>query len=284
MQRPTTSEIEQVVDLLENGIQDEPEQGDADTPVPEPQSEGPQDGENTEPVAADTGQQTEGEGDNEPAPAEKLDLKGLANRLEIDVKELYGLEIPMPGEGESITLGELKDQAHEFSTVKQRQEKLEDERISHQNDVLRSRQELSALVNLLPEIPQELQQQAGAMQQQHLQQEQARLLEVLPEWRDANTFAADREIISNTVAEYGFNDADMSAVTDHRLIKLLHDYGKLRQRMAQAQETAQRVDKSPKKPAKAVKVNKASDLEKRAKAGDQQAAIQLVSELIGPAR
>ena len=279
-----TDQLSQVVDLLEGGgvsdggdqhKPDEKPAGDVDTPVDEEAGSA---------VEASDSEPESLEESEEPTPTAPS-LKDLADRLQIDQAELYSVQIPLPGDGESISLGELKDQFNEFSVVEKRAEKLNEEKVAYENDKLRSYQELQTLVNLLPEVPEQYRSQAAQMQQQHLQTEQARLLEVLPEWKDANNFEAGRSAINGLAGEYGFSPAETAGISDHRLVKLLKDFADMKTIKTQAEEAAQKIVKPPKAPAKpAPKVNKMSELEARAKRGDQSAAIDLVSQLVGAIR
>lgn len=283
----SSEQLSQVAELIENGI---PE--DAPDPVqPEPEQESADNtGEEAEQAQGVADETVDGEPESleegeEPEAAATLSLKELADRLEIEQSDLYSLEIPLPGDGERITLGELKDGYTEFSKVERQAEKLNEEKTAYENDKLRSYQELQTLVNLLPEVPEQYRAQAAQMQQQHLQTEQARLLEVMPEWKDANNFEAGRSAINGLASEYGFSPAEVAGIADHRLVKLLHDYAGMKAQKAQAQEAAQKITKPPKAPAKqAPKRNKLSDLEKRAKGGDQGALIELVSHFTGSTR
>ena len=73
-------------------------------------------------------------------------------------------------------------------------------------------------------------QEADAELRQYLQQEQQRLLDALPEWKDPEKAKAEKQSIATYLMDAGFSKEDISAATDHRMIlmarkAMLYDKG-----------------------------------------------------------
>lgn len=81
-----------------------------------------------------------------------------------------------------------------------------------------------------------------------LQREQAALLDRIPEWQNRDAARADMAAIVKTGAEYGFSEAEINTVTDHRVILMARELSKLKG--AQAALAAQK--KTPPAPRAAV--------------------------------
>ena len=68
---------------------------------------------------------------------------------------------------------------------------------------------------------QALQQEQYALQQRQLQEEQAKLLERIPEWKDAQVANKERDSIVTYAKRFGFNDQEIAATADSRVVDLL---------------------------------------------------------------
>lgn len=125
------------------------------------------------------------------------------------------------------------------------------------------------------------QQQAQRARELH-QQEEARLLEVVPEWRDNTKRVADaREMLSVGVKDYGFTEQEIATTLDHRLIRLLRDAAAYRKMKAanpvekRAPKTGQALKPGARQSAAAQKQAKAeASREKLRKTGSIDAAVE----------
>jgi len=99
-------------------------------------------------------------------------------------------------------------------------------------------------------------QQAESQRQQQLQQQQAeqskqlaaqreKMLEARPEWRDNTKFQAARGEIASYARSRGYSDAEIGALSDHRLVLALHDASRWAQLQAQAPQAVKRVRAAP---------------------------------------
>lgn len=149
----------------------------------------------------------------------------------------YTQEIPLSN-GQKMTLGELKDfyQAHDAKVV---------DLIERENKVMsqyRELQELGQYLNLPPEERQKIQQQ----QSQYLHTQHGLMLEAIPEWKDQAAFEKGRLAIFDLGKEYG---VDLSQVADHAVVKMLHDFSRLKAAIKNAKATVKPV-KTPEPKAK----------------------------------
>ena len=168
-------------------------------------------------------------------PAKPGSLKELAENAGLTLDELYQLKVPMGDGRDAVALGGLKDQLTEAVNLDAtRSEAFEAERVEFENEMIRGRQELQQIVAQLPELPPGLLDSAKQAHIELIDRERAALLTVKPEWSDPETYRAARVEILGAVAEYGFGESDLGMVVDHRLTKLLHDFARLKQRVATA--------------------------------------------------
>lgn len=65
-------------------------------------------------------------------------------------------------------------------------------------------------------------------------EEQGKLLQVLPAWKDPEVFKAETAKLADYVRSLGFTDEDLADITDHRMIRVLHDAQQFRALKAKA--------------------------------------------------
>lgn len=136
--------------------------------------------------------------------------------------------------------------------------------------------------------------EAGQAQaaQQRLAAEQSALLNKLPEWRNTEQATKEQREIANTLAQsYGFNEAEIAGLVDHRMVMVARDA--MKYRMLQANKTAkvQQVRTAPPviKPGAQQdkgKVEARSDLKQFREAGrkgEHRTQEQLLEKMLGRA-
>lgn len=128
----------------------------------------------------------------------------------------YKLAVPL-SDGSKITLGELKDhyQAHASNLAAL---------IERENQVLTKHAELQELSQFL-QLPPELHEKITQQQRAHLQAQHGLMIGAIPEWQDAAAFERGRAAIFDLGTEYG---VDLTRVSDHKVVKMLHDFARLR--------------------------------------------------------
>ncbi len=199
--------------------------------------------------ADDKAPETDADEVEQPEVVETLDAKSLAEKLGVSVEEIYGMKFPYGEDGDAITLGELKDAGIRARTIDQEAETLSDERNSFINEQMKSRSELQNIVSMLPDgIPPELIQAANYQHQQAVQRERISLLEAIPDWQDIAIETTAREAIAANLKQYGFQDIEISNMLDHRLVKLIHDFTRMRQKIVEPKAEIQRIKKLGKRP------------------------------------
>ena len=191
-------------------------------------------------------QKEEEESESEPEPDESLDPKTLAERLGIDVDEVYGIKFKYGDDGESMSLGELKDLGTRVKTIDQEAETLEVDRTSLENDNMTSRAEIQNIVSMLP-MEAITPQLVAAARQQHnnlVQNERVALLSAIPAWTEPTVELEARGEILENLKQYGFKAVEVNHMMDHRLIKMIHDFTRLKARLLPKTEEVRKLRKS----------------------------------------
>lgn len=93
---------------------------------------------------------------------------------------------------------------------------------------------------------QQVQQQQYMAKQQHLQQANTKMLEMIPSWSDDSAKKADQDIIRTHMKTVGFADAEINQIADPRAMALLKELVDLRAKFAAAEGAVNRVRKAPK--------------------------------------
>jgi AraC-like DNA-binding protein len=198
---------------------------------------------------SDAAKTSEGESDSPAELPEKLTPKALAEKLGISPKKLYDLlEIDL-GDGNTVTLGQYKDQAKEFHKVDAARKELASNRVKIENDLMQKRMALDKVAaqrgyNLTQADLQQIEQQHSL----HRQAQTALLAEIVPEFAD--TVARDKglQMIEGVFQEYAFGETEAKYITDARLRKMAYDLARLRAEIDgfETKEVKKSVNQSPK--------------------------------------
>lgn len=169
--------------------------------------------------------------------------KELAEKLGVNVKDVYKIKFPYGRNGESLSLGELKDVGIRARDLDSQTTQLESDREAYTNDKMVSRAEMQNIISLLPEIPQQLVDQAQAQYRNVVSQERVALMETIPAWTDpAKEKLARVDILAN-LKTYGFTAVEMDHMLDHRLVKLLDDFTRLKGKLVKPKSDIQAMKK-----------------------------------------
>jgi hypothetical protein len=154
--------------------------------------------------------------------AVELSIKGVAEKLGTTPEKLYEMEIG-PGDGETVTLGALKDayatrQAAELETAEQTAANRERETVLSRDQQLlgMAMQELGT--RLTPQLEHRVRARADEMQAQQRQL----MMQVLPELSDSAKLDSFRESVVTGLKEYGFQAHELN-FSDHRMVWVLRD-------------------------------------------------------------
>jgi hypothetical protein len=158
-------------------------------------------------------------------------LADLAERLDVDLEELYGLQLTTKGGGELVKLGDLKD-AWQDRQQAVREIARRDSGLDEREAALRAEQALwePVLRELNDKLPQEFKARLSSRDQQQLERERTRLLDAAPELADQTQFQAWRGEVVGFLAGYGYSPQEM-AITDHRMLVILRDHMRLKARL-----------------------------------------------------
>lgn len=240
--KPAPSELESVAALLRG---DEPDKGDQDG-GDEPRGE-------REPDQVDDGAD---ESEAKPERAEKQGapktLNDLAERLGVKAADLYALEIPHGDNGESFTLGELKDIGATKDSLEVDRLNWEESKAKKEREFLRAQSELSELVSMLPKsaISQELLDNVARRRAATAEREEAATLRVIDAWQDGDVRAREEKQIDGMLEEYGLPRGYLNTILDHRVRALLRDSMLRKQRIEAALEQVKTVRKPGHSPSK----------------------------------
>ena len=179
-------------------------------------------------------------------------LNDLAELLEVENKDLYQVKIPM-ADGEELTLGEIKDLAASSKDLDVRSVKFEAERIAASNKIQKDHSELMSMASMLPKeaLNPKLIEKWRGLRDDHIAEEEGRLLEVMPSWKDENVKASEVSAINEHLKEYGLGENLLDQLTDHRMKRYLRESWKLAESVKKALEASkQREPSKPSAPAK----------------------------------
>jgi hypothetical protein len=144
----------------------------------------------------------------------------------------YDLEVPMPDGLEAQTIGQLKDHFRDHQDLQQERSDWEAQQSEQQLELMATRRQLVELADMLQDVKPEVIDHVQQMIKRDDQQEAELLLKTFPAWADADKKAAARAEQLDTFKQYGFTEWEYSSITDHRVIKALHDLSQFRKREA----------------------------------------------------
>lgn len=189
----------------------------------------------------------EGESPQKSAPET---LNDLAEKLGVKVEDLYGIKFSAAGNGESHTLGELKDMLAAQSDFQTRTLEFEERRVQSENELLRAKQDLQAIVGLLPKdaIKPALLERVRAEHERYREVEGQRTLAAIPSWKDEQARTTDRAGMVKHLSAYGYGEQHLDAIVDHRMLKYIRDNWQREDRVNAALARSKEV--KPSQPAK----------------------------------
>ena len=116
-----------------------------------------------------------------------------------------------------------------------------------QKELHRDRKEKLALVEQEQRKVAELQayEQQRALQT-YIQEEQAKLADAIPAWKDAKTAQAEKEKIASFALSLGYSEADIAQIYDHRAVVALRKAALYDEMMSKAKSQVEKAKDSPK--------------------------------------
>lgn len=242
--KPAKSQLEQISDVLRG---DDTDQGDQESrDGGESRNQDDQDNQGGE---SDSGKPGESQAKGKPKT-----VNDLAERLGVTVKDLYDVKFNLGnqagGDGESRTLGELKDLASEYGQFEVDRMQFEESKTKRENEFIKAQSEMSELLSMLPKnaIKPELLQAVADKRAAILSREKGLTLKAIPEWSDEDTETADRTAMQQHLSDYGYSKSYLDSVTDHKTLKYIRDNMQRQKRIERALAQVKQVSKPGHRP------------------------------------
>jgi hypothetical protein len=168
-------------------------------------------------------------------------LADLAERLGVKPDAVYQVEVPI-AEGESLSIGKLKDAYQEHGKLTERELRFEETRLQREGELLRASQELRDLVAMLPteSLKPEVMQKIRERQAVTLRRERELTLEAIPEWRDEAARVDEIAGMVEHLKGYGFPANYLEHVADHRTLRYIRENWRREQRVKRALDGVQK--------------------------------------------
>lgn len=196
-------------------------------------------------------------------PVDSID--GLMKRSKLTAEQVYALKVPMPNGAEPMTIGQLKDLATADNDATTRELQFEQRRVKQEGELLRAQNELMDVLQALPKehLTPAIIKKVRAQHEARITREHQLTLEHIPEWQDDDARLEDIKGINAFLSDYGFSEAYLPTIADHRLLKLLRDTylrdKRIKKALAEVQTPAKRPGVRPsQKPSRATRLENES--------------------------
>lgn len=195
----------------------------------------------------DTGDDGSGKPGERPTKGKPKDLAELAERLGVQVAELYDITIPAGSGREAMKLGQLKDRFESWGSLEADRLAFSETQVAHQAEIERGKQELRELLSVIPRqhLTQEALQRAAARVAERHRAQDAQVLEVFPEWKDPAKRQADIGEYSKMLEGYGLSAAEVKAIRDPRLLRFIRDSHRRAEQVRKALEAVKPAARKP---------------------------------------
>lgn len=150
-------------------------------------------------------------------PAEKWDLKTVAEKLSVDPAKFYELKVKA-GDGHELSIGELKDAWKSKADLDGFKAEVDKQKAEWMADQIRTQRELQEVLSAIdpqsvkPELIQAWQRQ----QAEAASREREMTLRRIPEWSDARVEAKDKAAMVEAFKAFGYSPAELADLRDHR--------------------------------------------------------------------
>lgn len=211
-------------------------------------------------------------------------LNDVAERLGLEVKDLFGIEFNLGGDGESLTLGKLKDLATDHGQFEVDRLQFEETKTAREAEFLKAQTELAEVIALLPKnaIKPELIQMLANRREQTLTREKGMTLKAIPDWKDTAREGTDRTAMQAHLAEYGYAPGYLETITDHRTLKYIRDNMQRQERITRVLAQVKQIKKPAHKPSGAP-TGSPQVGRSRVKVSKVETQAAAVAELLNPA-
>ena len=167
----------------------------------------------------------------EAPPAERVKLKTkpksiaeLSQLIELEADDIYALEVPSAQDGAApYTVGKLKDLAANEDKHALRSVELETQYRSKEAKLLAAETELQDILAALPAnvVTPKLREHLANKRNAAATTERQRVLDVIPEWRDAAVRSQELGAMVEYMKGNGFSESFLGSVLDHRMMRFI---------------------------------------------------------------
>ena len=166
-----------------------------------------------------------------PPPVERVKLKSkpksiaeLTQLVELEADDIYALEVPSAQDGAApYTVGKLKDLAANEDKHALRSVQLETDYRAKEAKLLAAETELHDILAALPAnvVTPKLREHLANKRNAAAVTERQRVLDVIPEWRDAAVRSQELGAMVEFLKGNGFPESFLGSVIDHRMMRFI---------------------------------------------------------------
>lgn len=174
----------------------------------------------------------------------------LAGKLEMELDDLYKLELTLSEGGDPVTVEQLKDayankSDHDLNVIE-----FEERRTQEEQQMMRVKAELQEILQALPKqaVKPEVLEKIRAKAEATNKVERQKTLEVIPEWKDPKVRETEIAAMADHLQGYGFPVHYLKQVVSHQQLKYIRDNWRREERVRKAIEQV-RAGKPGKTPA-----------------------------------
>lgn len=152
------------------------------------------------------------------------DIKRAMKRLNLKQEQFDEILVDIEGQN-PVPFKTLRSRVGELLDLETNQVRFEDHRIRTEGELMRSREELRAVMALIPpdRITPQLLEKVRTNHAQMTARERQSTLDVIPAWKDEKIMERDTTGMKKFVGNWGFDSNWLDQITDHRAIKFIRD-------------------------------------------------------------
>lgn len=167
-------------------------------------------------------QETDEDSDDPAVPPK--DLNRVLKRLNLKPEQFDDVMIDIEGQ-EAIPFKTLRSRVADLVGLETEQVRFESHRLKAEGEILRSREEMRAILAMIPpdKLTPQLIDKVRTQHAQMQQRERQSTLDVIPAWSKQETMEKDTAGMKKFVSKWGFDSNWLDQITDHRAIKFIRD-------------------------------------------------------------
>lgn len=160
----------------------------------------------------------------------------LAGVIDIELDDLYKLEISLSEDSEPVTIEQLKDGHAKVAELDLDRAEWEERKTQQEQDLMKAQGELQEILQALPKnsVKPEVLEKIRAKSAATTQLERQKTLQVIPEWKNEQTRETDIAGMTDYLQGYGYPVGYLANVVDHRQLKFIRDAWRQNERMQAA--------------------------------------------------